>query len=64
MVIELDGEIHQFEKDKIRTNHLNSHGYEVIRFANDEVLRSPELVAKRIKIYLDNRPNSISQNSK
>ena len=57
LVIELDGEIHQFEKekDKIRTIHLNNHGFEVIRFTNDEILSSPEKAVQRIKIHLDKR---------
>ena len=62
LVIELDGKIHQFEKekDKIRTIHLNNLGYEVIRFPNDEVLNSPEVVALKIKLHLDNQTDSNS----
>ena len=62
LAIELDGEIHQFEKkkDKMRTLQLQNHGYEVIRFTNNEVLSFPEQVASRIKICLDNRPDIIS----
>ncbi len=59
LVIEIDGEIHQFEKmkDQMRTIHLNNYGYEVIRFTNDEVISSPEQVTVRIKICLDKRPD-------
>jgi len=39
LIIEIDGEIHKtrVEEDKIRTEILNSLGYEVIRFENFEV---------------------------
>jgi len=43
------------EQDEIRTNRLNKLGYEVIRFTNDEVLKSPYQVAHKIKAYLNNR---------
>ena len=59
VVIEIDGEIHKFQKeqDEKRTSNLNKYGYEVIRFSNDEVLNSPYQVAQKIKIYLNNRPD-------
>jgi len=57
VIIEIDGEIHKFQKeqDEMRTSNLNKYGYEVIRFSNDEVMNSPDQVAQKIKIYLNNR---------
>jgi len=57
VIIEIDGEIHKFrqEKDNLRTIRLNTLGYEVIRFTNDEVFNDPGQVAQKIKIYLNNR---------
>lgn len=61
VIIEIDGKIHEFQKeqDKLRTIRLNNIGYEVIRFTNDEVLNTPYQVAQKIKIYLNNRQDSI-----
>lgn len=60
VIIEIDGEIHKFqhEKDNLRTIRLNTLGYEVIRFTNDEVLNTPGKVAQTIKNYLNNRKDS------
>lgn len=60
VIIEIDGEIHKFrqEKDNLRTIRLNTLGYEVIRFTNDEVLNAPYQVAQKIKTYLNNRKDS------
>ena len=57
VIIEIDGKIHEFqkEKDNLRTIRLNTLGYEVIRFTNDEVLNAPSQVAQKIKVYLNNR---------
>jgi len=57
VIIEIDGEIHKFqqEKDNQRTIRLNTLGYEVIRFTNDNVLNAPGQVAQKIKTYLNNR---------
>ena len=42
LIIELDGHIHlkQADKDMVRTEHLENHGYRVIRFSNEEVLQN------------------------
>src|SRR5437016_14483089 len=42
LIIELDGDIHdlQPEQDAARTAHLQTYGYRVIRFKNDEVLNN------------------------
>lgn len=51
LVIEVDGSIHEkFEEyDKMRTQFLNSIGFEVIRFSNDEVLNNLDSVLEKIK---------------
>ena len=52
LVIEIDGLIHQLpenkESDEIRTNWLNTHGFEVIRFTNDEVIQETKKVLQKI----------------
>ncbi|MES2794758.1 MAG: class I tRNA ligase family protein [Bacteroidota bacterium] len=57
LVIEIDGEIHQIndnpEYDKARTEFLNSEGFQVIRFSNDEVLKNKENVSKQIQQKLN-----------
>jgi len=57
VIIEIDGEIHKFQKgkDNLRTIRLNTLGYEVIRFTNDDVLNAPYQVAQKIKTYLNNK---------
>jgi leucyl-tRNA synthetase len=65
VIIEIDGEIHEFQKepDEMRTIRLNNLGYEVIRFTNYEVMSSTDQVVKKIKVYLNERPDSISSTS-
>ncbi len=50
LVVELDGGIHdtRSEEDATRTEHLNTFGYRVIRFRNEEVLRNLPDVLKHI----------------
>ena len=66
-IIEVDGEIHEIteqkEHDKFRTEVLNSHGYLVLRYTNDEVLKDPFIVANKIKIQLANLPSRKKTNS-
>ena len=66
VIIEVDGEIHntkeQKEHDKFRTEVLNSNGFFVIRFTNEEVLENPYSVAKKIKEQLDSLPSYIHTN--
>ena len=61
-VIEVDGGIHatkeQLEHDTFRTEVLNSNGFNVLRYTNEEVLKNPYDVAKKIKTELDNLPSS------
>jgi very-short-patch-repair endonuclease len=51
LCIEVDGGIHdqQRERDEERTAWLEAMGYRVLRFANEEVLSAPHLVARRIQ---------------
>lgn len=65
VVIEIDGKIHlkQQESDELRTQRLNDLKFEVIRFANEEVYVDPELVAEKIKQYLDKTPDHIFNNT-
>jgi len=44
LIIELDGSQHleQQEYDQERTRYLESHGYQVIRFWNNEVMKDVE----------------------
>lgn len=46
LIIEVDGLIHQLPENKIsdeeRTKWLNQHGFEVIRFSNNEILHDTE----------------------
>lgn len=57
LVIEVDGEIHnqQKEKDAERTSILNQLGYKVIRFTNDEVLANTDSVLEKIQEHLKNQ---------
>ena len=54
LVIEVDGGYHNEpemqEADKIRTEYLESHGYSVLRFTNEEVLINTENVLKHIQL--------------
>jgi very-short-patch-repair endonuclease len=42
LIIELDGSQHEFQKeyDATRTEYLNSKGYKVLRFWNNDVLKN------------------------
>ena len=50
LIVEIDGDIHDFqlEKDKLRTEEIESFGYRVIRFRNEEVLSNIETVLNKI----------------
>ena len=66
LIIEIDGGYHlvgeQPEKDEERTAWLESEGFEVIRFTNEEVLFDIEAVLETIADYIETHP-SISNNS-
>ncbi len=67
VVIEVDGGIHstkeQKEHDDFRTEVLNNHGYIVIRYSNEEVLKDPFEVANKIKNQLQGLPSRSKTNS-
>jgi very-short-patch-repair endonuclease len=64
LVVELDGESHDFEarirRDQIRDRWLASRGYKVLRFSNDDVLRSLEGVLTVIREIAKAAPPSLS----
>jgi very-short-patch-repair endonuclease len=55
LCIEVDGGIHdrQGERDAERTAYLESCGYRVLRFTNDEVLNQYHFVTRRIREALN-----------
>ncbi len=50
IAIEVDGAIHESQKDSdaTRSEYLQTHGYRVIRFSNEQVLRDLPEVLNRI----------------
>jgi very-short-patch-repair endonuclease len=56
LVIEVDGPSHldQVEYDQNRTLILNSIGFEVVRFTNEEIIGNPNLVEMRLKEIINN----------
>ncbi|MBK7383576.1 MAG: leucine--tRNA ligase [Flavobacteriales bacterium] len=59
LVIEVDGDIHDLQKDEdaLRTLRLGEEGFKVIRFRNEEVLSDPQEVKRKIIEELDARPD-------
>jgi (E)-4-hydroxy-3-methylbut-2-enyl-diphosphate synthase len=61
LVIEIDGLIHQLpenaESDEQRTNSLNKIGFNVLRFASEEVISTPEKVLQTIVSKLESLPD-------
>ncbi|WP_420814469.1 endonuclease domain-containing protein [Notoacmeibacter marinus] len=56
LIVEVDGSQHAASaRDAVRTDWLNSNGYAVLRFWNDEVLRQRRLVLDTILAALENR---------
>ena len=57
LIIEVDGayhaERHQMEEDAVRTEFLQSLGYRVLRFTNEQVLFDIDLVIQQIKDYFE-----------
>jgi len=58
LIIELDGSQHYEpdyqEKDAFRDAELNSLGFTVMRFSNDEVRCEIEAVVEQIYLFLEN----------
>ncbi|MEQ8400088.1 MAG: endonuclease domain-containing protein [Roseitalea porphyridii] len=49
LIVEVDGGQHsESAQDRIRDGHLESSGYRVLRFWNDEVMQNPDGVAGHI----------------
>jgi very-short-patch-repair endonuclease len=50
LIVEIDGDIHDFQidEDASRTRQIESFGYRVIRFRNEEVLSNIETVLSKI----------------
>ena len=58
LIIELDGGQHnENAKDAVRTRWLESRGYRVLRFWNNDVLSNPEGVLTTVLLVLDKSPS-------
>ena len=57
LVVEIDGVYHESQEqqlsDTIRSEYLESMGYQVIRFTNEQVLFNPEYVISKLKVSLN-----------
>jgi very-short-patch-repair endonuclease len=55
LVIEIDGEIHKYQKrkDKIREEKIKNLGYSVIRFQNEDILHEFINVIRTLKSFVD-----------
>ena len=55
LIIEIDGEIHKFQKtkDKNREIALNELGYTIIRFNNEQILQEFINVIRTLEEYVD-----------
>jgi very-short-patch-repair endonuclease len=56
LAVEIDGGQHSEAGDAVRTRFLSSHGLQVLRFWNDEVLNQTEAVLEAILSALQARP--------
>ncbi len=58
LIVELDGQYHdvQFEKDKARQQYLESEGWTVVRFSNEDVLEDVNAVTISIAQILGRAP--------
>ena len=57
LIVEIDGGQHSFERDAHRTAALESTGYRVIRFWNNEVREKLESVLTRVLAELRTNPH-------
>lgn len=64
IIVEVDGGYHnekeQIELDKARTQRLESIGYKVLRFSNEEIATNLQQVLEKIKIEIQNRATAPS----
>ena len=58
LIVEIDGGQHSEERDAARTAFLQSKGYRVIRFWNNEVLENTEGVLQSILMELESQAPS------
>ncbi len=62
LVIEIDGDVHAYDTqkayDEIRQKEIQSVGYSLLRFSNEEVLRNLEGVLMEIAEFLKTSPQS------
>ena len=58
LIIEVDGGIHEKRKteDQVRSRFFRTLGLRVIRFSNEEILKSSEEIKQRIESYISNSP--------
>ena len=58
LIVEIDGDYHlteeQIELDAERTKILESSGYKIIRFSNNEVINFPQVIVEKIILELNN----------
>ena len=58
-MIEVDGEVHNNENVKLndeeRQQGIESDGIEVIRFKNEEVMKTLEVVIEKINLAIENK---------
>lgn len=61
LIIEVDGEIHQYtaDEDSIRQEFLESLGFRVLRFSNEQVLREIDEVLRQISEKLTSPPTPL-----
>ena len=64
LAIELDGEIHNFQKeqDQTRTEELNRHGILIVRFTNHQVINNLKDVLSRVSEVIIERRNQVKKN--
>lgn len=55
LIIEVDGEIHKFQKgkDKNREANLSELGYTIIRFRNEEILNELFNIERTLESFID-----------
>src|ERR1051326_128274 len=63
-IIEIDGDIHDHQKaeDEIRTEWLQKHGFNVIRFKNNFVIGNPDGFCKKVIQILQERNQKVLPN--
>jgi very-short-patch-repair endonuclease len=62
LIVEVDGSIHQLEeiieKDKFRQKELETAGFTVLRFTNEEVLTNIQSVIHSLEEWIEKHPGS------